>query len=250
MKWERPRFVPSLGENVVHVWLFKLEGQFSQWQRLRALLSEDELIRAERFYFERDRHRFVFARGNLRVILGRYVKQNPASLNFIYNDFGKPFLTAEPNQPSVNFNLSHSDMWGVLAVTLQKEVGIDIEKIKDSIKIEEIAERFFAPGEIAQIRALEPRERIDAFFNCWTRKEAFIKAVGKGLSLPLHDFEVTVQSDQPVRLLKYRGKEEELSDWFLTSFDPLPGFKAALAVHHDGAQEIEIRFFSNSNLKF
>jgi 4'-phosphopantetheinyl transferase len=152
------------------------------------LLSPDEQERAARFHFERDRTRFVAARGVLRLLLGRRLGRDPRSLRFTLGDHGKPRLEGE----DVRFNVSHSADLAAYAVSEAADCGIDVEQVRPTRDLEAIARRFFSPPEAAAIGALPPAERIEAFFRCWTRKEAIVKATGIGLSLSLQSFEVPI----------------------------------------------------------
>jgi 4'-phosphopantetheinyl transferase len=202
----------------------------SQIHRLRHTLAADELERAERFHFEKDRQHFIAGRGLLRLILGHYLDTTPSQLRFHYSDYGKPALVLSPRQAPLNFNVSHSYGLALYAVTLGREVGLDVEKIRSDLEYEEIAERFFSPRESAVLLRLPTEVKPRAFFNCWTRKEAYIKARGEGLSLPLDQFDVSLAPGEPARLLDVRGDPQEASRWSLQALKPVSGYVAALAV--------------------
>jgi 4'-phosphopantetheinyl transferase len=185
--------------------------------QLQRLLSQDERERAARFRFEKHARHFIAARGILREILGPYLAVDPALIRFDYNSFGKPSVEGGPR-----FNVSHSGGFGLYAVSGIREVGVDIERINPDFAHERIPERFFAPGEVAALRALPADAQIEAFFHCWTRKEAYIKAHGSGLSLDLKSFEVTLTPGEPARFL--RGVE----GWSIETIEVPPGYVAAL----------------------
>jgi len=155
-------------------------------------LVPDERQRAERFRFERDRRRFIVAHGVLRDILGRYLKCSPAQVSFSYNQYGKPALAQESEAIGLRFNMSHSHEVALYALTRAREVGVDVELLREDFASLEIAERFFSRSEVALLNSLAPELRTDGFFNCWTRKEAYIKALGEGLSHPLDRFAVSL----------------------------------------------------------
>jgi 4'-phosphopantetheinyl transferase len=199
---------------------------------LESILSADERERARRFYFQRDRSRWLVGRGCLRMLLGRYLDVPPETLSFGYGRFGKPHLNGL--ETPVQFNASHSGDILLIAVTLDRAVGIDVERIRSSLSVLEIAERFFSPRERGALAALPEALRTDAFFDCWTRKEAYIKARGEGLSLPLNGFDVAFGRGEPAKLLATRPDAAEACRWGLRELDIDDGYKAALAV--EGAQ--------------
>jgi 4'-phosphopantetheinyl transferase len=180
-------------------------------------LSADERERAARFRFDRDRDRFIVCRGTLRELLGARMCVPPAHLQFVYGRFGKPSL----NESDLRFNVSHARCMGMIAITRGREVGCDIERI-DPLFADSIPEQFFSPYEVSSLRALPESDQCGAFFRCWTRKEAFMKACGLGMSLPLDSFDVTIAPHQPAALL--RGAD----GWSLHSVDAPPGYAAAL----------------------
>lgn len=184
MMWRLPPKSLALGIDEVHVWRAALDGAASHLQSLWQTLSLDERGRAERFHFRRDHDSFVVARGMLRIILGRYLNAEPDRLRFRYSHYGKPTLAGEFDEEALCFNLSHSDRLALYAITRGRKIGVDLERIRPDFADEQIAEQFFASGEVAALRALPLHAQQEAFFNCWTRKEAFIKARGEGLSLP------------------------------------------------------------------
>jgi 4'-phosphopantetheinyl transferase len=170
----------------------------------------------------------------LRDILGRYLGRPPAALEFCYSAYGKPALAVGLEASGVRFNISHSHEMALFAVTCRREVGVDIEYLAREIRAAEIAERFFSARERADLRALPAEAQHRAFFNCWTRKEAYIKAHGEGLSLPLDGFDVTLGPGEPAALLATRGDPHEVLHWSLQALAPGPGYVAALAVEGRG----------------
>jgi 4'-phosphopantetheinyl transferase len=216
------------------VWRARLDLAASCVERLRGTLSADELQRAARFHFARDRRRFTVARGVLRDILGRYLRVPPSELEFRYSAYGKPALADVADAPWLRFNVSHSHEVALFAVTCGREVGVDIEYLGREIRGEEIAERFFSARERADLSALPAEVKHEAFFNCWTRKEAYIKAHGEGLSLPLDQFDVSLAPGEPAALLATRSDPREALRWSLQALTPGPDYVAALAVEGQG----------------
>lgn len=213
----------ELASDEVHVWRASLDCEASVLSRLHALLSPDERSRALRLFFEADRSHFVTARGILREILGRYLELSAADIQFTYGVHDKPGLEQEHPGSPLRFNLSHSHGIVVYAFARGRELGIDIEQIRPSFAGEEIAERYFSAHELAELRALPPESRAKGFFLCWTRKEAYVKAHGGGLQIPLDSFDVSLTPGHPETLWS-----TDSSRWTLRSFEPAPGYAAAI----------------------
>ena len=232
--WRRPPGAVRASGDEVHVWRATLRRAPADIAALGRLLSEDERERAARFRFARDRDDFTAARGTLRLILGLYTGRPPSGLRFIYNSFGKPSLEDVAAGGVLRFNLSHAGGVALYAVASGREVGIDLELMREDLECEELAGRFFSRREVAALRALPAEERTRAFFNCWTRKEAYIKARGQGLSLPLDSFDITLSPHEPPALLATRGDAKDSSRWSLRELTIGPGYAAALAVEGSG----------------
>lgn len=196
----------------------------------RKILANDERIRASRFRFHTDSDRFIAARSSLRTILARYLRTQPAELNFGHNDFGKPHLTGGQDRLGLRFNLSHSHDKALLAVARNRDLGVDIEFRRDDFATDEVAQRFFSRSERNQLGRIAPEQRTEAFFNCWTRKEAYIKARGEGVSFPLDQFDVSFAPDAPPALLGNRRDATEVSRWSFEALSPADGYAAALTV--------------------
>ena len=229
--WEPAQAQWTLDEDEVHVWCAALDLPGDAVQRFWPLLAADESSRASRYVFARDRTHFVVARGLLRVILGGYVNLEPAALRFVYGAHGKPALAHDPGGVALRFNLSHSGSFALYAVTRQRELGIDIERVRPEFAREGgIAERFFSPREVAALRALPLSLQATAFFACWSRKEAYIKARGLGLAIPLESFDVSLTPGEPAALLHTADGPQETSRWAMQELAPVPGYAAALAV--------------------
>jgi 4'-phosphopantetheinyl transferase len=232
--WDRPPAELALLSDEVHVWCAALEVTTSHLRYLQNMLSADELARASRFHFPKDRRRFIVARGVLRSLLGLYLGLEPRQLCFCYGAYGKPALVPTSGEAGLRFNVSHSHELALYAVTYGREIGVDIEYIRTNVSCEEIAERFFSSRERALLRTLPAPLKYDAFFHCWTRKEAYIKARGEGLSLPLDQFDVAFAPGEPAALLATRWAPREASRWVLRELTPGPGYAAALAVGGHG----------------
>lgn len=228
--WALPPPQPVLEVGDVHIWRIFLHAASTQVQRLYGLLANDELERAQRFYFSRDRDHFIVVRGLLRVLLGAYLKISPQTIKFQYSARGKPTLDSNQTDPALNFNLSHSRELALLAFTYNQAIGIDLEYVRPEIVREQIAERYFSAQETETLRALPENLQPTAFFDCWTRKEAFLKATGEGLSRPLDQFSMSLTPGEPARLLHIQGEPQEPSTWLIQELDAGPGYRAALAV--------------------
>lgn len=241
-QWINPPGELDLSEDVIHLWKVVLNVPSSQIQLMRKVLSPDELKRADRFYFEKDRNAFTMARGSLRTVLSRYVNFKPDELGFAYNSYGKPSLEAKFNTINLQFNLSHSHHLALIAVTLKHEIGVDVEWMRDTLSDLEIAERFFSKEEVAALKSVPTNDQKTAFFNCWTRKEAFIKAKGKGLSIPLDQFDVSLKPGESAALLETRFQAEEASNWAIYDVSPESGYRGAVAVRKENWQLIFLNY--------
>jgi 4'-phosphopantetheinyl transferase len=228
----------ALGEHDVHVW----QGPLNHYpqdkvSRLETILSGDEKERAARFRFEKNRKEFIVTRGWLRMLLGQYLGVSPAQLAFAYSAHGKPSIGVPATAP-LHFNVSHTDGMGVFAFAWNRRVGIDIEKPREEVNVEELAGRFYSSAEKQAIRELPPEDRREAFFRCWTRKEAYIKAIGEGLSHPLHQFDVSLAPGDQAALLCTRPDATEASRWVLRDVPTAPGYIAALAVEVNSERNV------------
>lgn len=227
--WPPPPDELALNDGEVHVWRADLRPAPEETERLSRLLSADETDRANRFHFARDRERFVAARAALRQILGLYLRVAPGDLRFRYGEFGKPSLAEERATLDLRFNLAHSHDLALCAVAARREVGVDVEFMRAELTGEDIARRYFSPREVRELEGLPAELRVEGFFNCWTRKEAYIKARGEGLSFPLHGFAVSLRPGEPAALLEVAGEPREVSRWSLRDLEPGAGYAAAVA---------------------
>jgi 4'-phosphopantetheinyl transferase len=225
----------TLPADEVHVWRASLERPAQAVARMRMLLAADEQHRADRFRFERDRSRYIVGRALLRGLLGRYLDTAPEDLAFQYGEFGKPALPGGPW-----FNLAHSGSVALYAFSSLGEIGVDVELDDRDVASERVAERFFSPAEVSVLRALPTAAQPRAFLACWTRKEAFIKARGDGLSLALDSFDVTLEPDLPAALLRTAWCRDEPGRWRLQDLsDRRAGYIAAVALRGDGWSLVE-----------
>ena len=227
--WSSPPKVFTLERDEVHVWRAALD----EWESLTDLwqtLTTDEQTRANSFYFPKDRDRFIAARGILRAILSRYVGSEPRDLRFCYNPYGKPALIQAQTENILHFNVSHSNRLALYAIGHNRAVGIDLEYMRSDFPWEQIAESYFSAQENAILRALPAPLKQQAFFNGWTRKEAYLKAVGQGLQIPLNQFDVSLIPGEPAKLLHTHWNCQETSRWSLQELLPAPDYAAALAV--------------------
>ncbi len=225
-----------LSRDEVHVWCASLDQSASQVQQLAKTLSADEQLRADRFRFEQHRQHFIVGRGVLRAILGRYMDISPSQAQFCYGSHGKPALAAAGTAGMLDFNLSHSGGVALYAFARDRQIGIDIERLRPVSEVEQIAKRFFSTREYEELRALPPSQQQDAFFRYWTLKEAYVKATGRGLSLPLDQFEVSLASGESAVLLRMPVDSQEACHWSLKELNPGHDYAAAIAVKGDSWQ--------------
>ncbi|PPS45742.1 4'-phosphopantetheinyl transferase superfamily protein [Chroococcidiopsis sp. TS-821] len=227
--WVNPPVDIALSGDEVHVWRVALDVDATIVHHLFSTLCATEQQRAERFYLQLHRDRFIVGRGVLRQILANYLQIHPSEINFSYNAYGKPSVVVADAEP-LRFNLSHSQELALIAVTQNSNVGVDLEFMRNDFPCQEIAAKFFSPTEVAVLRSLPPNLQTTAFFTCWTRKEAFIKATGKGLSLPLDKFDVSCIPGEPAKLLYTAWDESEVQLWTLREIIPDARYVGALAV--------------------
>jgi 4'-phosphopantetheinyl transferase len=220
----------SLTSADVHIWRASLVQPAEKLAFYSGILAADESQRADRFIFERDRHRFISARGILRLLLGRYLEQDPAKLQFSYSEYGKPSMKS-PADSDLCFNVSHSHELVLYAFTRGRAIGIDVEYINEDRATQQIAERFFSEREVTMFRSLPTDKQTEAFFNCWTRKEAYIKGRGEGLSFPLDQFDVSLIPGTPAQLLDCRERADAPPQvWSLREIAAGESYAAAVAV--------------------
>ena len=224
-----------LRTDTAHVWAVDLERETFDGYTLAEILSADEWERADRFLFEKHRAHFIAARGCLRAILAKYMECEPGELAFFYGEHGKPALASPWDKSPLRFNLSHSEGLALIAISLRCEIGVDIEHLNRKVgQIKDIAKRSFAPGEYEQLCALPEKEQHRAFFYCWTRKEAYLKAVGTGLTYSLKNFEVSLGRKAELLWLK----KGNIEDWTLRHLEPARGYVGSVAI---ARKDVEVK---------
>ncbi len=228
-KVEDRRSCLQINPGEVQVWHADLDAFGSQSSAV-ATLSLDEQARASRFRFERDRRRFSAGRHILRRLLGRYLEIHAGDLEFQCSAYGKPELSGKQANSGLMFNVSHSGAVALFAFALRRAVGVDVEQLRPDVELCGIAKEFFSESEQASLLSLQKDLQPSAFFACWTRKEAFVKAKGEGLSLPLNDFDVSLIPGQPARILATRPNAQERDHWSMWNLDAGRGFAAAVVV--------------------
>ena len=232
-----PQSKYHLKENLIHVWSCSFSKSKSKLSRFEGFLSENEKKRAAKVKFEKDKSSFIISRGVLREILSGYLGISPSKVTFEYTSYGKPFLS----KYNLKFNISHSGDLAVFVFNMESEIGVDIERIKNNLNVLELTDNFFSKNEIESLHAMPPEQLNRAFYRCWTRKEAFIKAEGSGLSFPLNQFTVSLDNDCQATLLKTEWDSSEKENWSLFSFVPEDGYLVAVAVRQ---KLVSVRYFS------
>ena len=222
----------QLASDEVHSWCASLDVPPETSARLYATLTPDERTRSARFRFERDQQRFIVARGVLRDLLGRYLQTQPGRIRFVYNVFGKPDLDPEFGN-RLKFNLSHSAGLALIAIAPASKVGVDVEYIREQSDYADIARCFFSAAEVDHLIALPSHRYAETFFSCWTKKEAYLKACGEGLTIPLNSFSVPLTTDPapaPVDLHVASTDIVPAKPWSLYTVRLAPGYAGALAI--------------------
>jgi 4'-phosphopantetheinyl transferase len=217
----------SLAPGEVHVWRIALAPTPEELTALYERLAANERERADRFVVAAARTQFVAARAALRALIAGYLRRSPADISFQIGPLGKPSVAA--GEPFF-FNLSHSREMALVAVTGEGEIGVDVEQVREMSSREQLAERFFHPNEVATLGQLPVTQRAIGFFNAWTRKEAFLKATGKGISFGIERVEVTLTPGDSPRVLTVDGSREAAARWSLASLDPAPGYVGSVAL--------------------
>jgi 4'-phosphopantetheinyl transferase len=226
----------QLASDEVHSWCASLDVPPETSARLYATLTPDERTRSARFRFERDQQRFIVARGVLRDLLGRYLQTQPSQIRFVYNAFGKPDLSPEfANR--LGFNLSHSADLALVAIAAAANIGVDVEYIRTQPDDADIARCFYSAAEVDHLNALPSHLYAETFFSCWTKKEAYLKAYGEGLAIPLNSFSVPLTTDAAHTPVDLHVASEDIVPtrrWSLYTLRPAPGYAGALAIEGTG----------------
>lgn len=230
--WQRAtpeQAAPGLGPGAAHLWLLSLDTPPLPEPTLAELLDREELARAARFRFEIHRRRFNVAHGLLRWILGHYAGVDPAALRYRLAPHGKPALQLAARSTALEFNLSHSAGWALIGLTHGQPIGVDIELMRDIPERMDLARANFSLDEVRELQQIESDLQPAAFFACWTRKEAYVKALGAGLSVPLHEFDVSVDPRQPARIRRIAASASAAGEWSLLGLQPVEGVWIAAA---------------------
>jgi 4'-phosphopantetheinyl transferase len=228
--WLRDAPPETLRDGEIHVWSVRLGRDAALAARLLPSLSTEEQARAQRFHFERDRRTYVLAHGTLRLILARYLQTTPKDLRFHPGPHGKPYLDESLNRPALGFNFSRSAGLLLGAVVRGREIGIDVERVAPLPDVDRLVSRFFTPGEQQYLNVLPPPARLRAFFHAWTRKEAFLKATGAGLSAGLDGLTVPLTPCTPGVWLPLDPEPRRPADWHVCELAVGRAYIAALAV--------------------
>ncbi len=257
-----------LAGDIVHVVRLDLDAEPGRIESLRSVLSSDELLRADRYKFDEPRRRFVVCRAALRRMLGSCLGCDAASLHFVYGPHGKPMLMScravgETNPPltlalspedggegtgeqtPLEFSVSHSADLALIAITMGRRVGVDVEQHDAKVRILKLAQRFFSPREAAELASLPEIDQLAGFYRGWTSKEAYLKATGFGLSFPLGKFTVALNPRETEGLLEVADQPEEAARWRMHSLDAAPGFSAALLVESAPHEAVSVRLWAH-----
>ena len=220
----------ELGQNGFRAWCGPLDQPNSRLRQFKQTLSSDEQERADRYPIELGKNRFIVRRGLIRTIIGCNLGIEPAAVQFHHPPGGKPFIEHRSDKGKLLFSISHSDGLALYAIAWNREIGADLERVRLLDEAEVIAQRFFSTNEVEAIQKLPQGQRIQGFFNCWTRKEAYLKATGLGLSRPLNEIIVSLVPGEMARLVSVAGDQKEPSRWSLIDLTPAPGYVAAICV--------------------
>ncbi len=235
---------PALVSGAVHLWLLSLDQPAWPAEANADCLDRQETDRAQRFHFDEHRRRYIAGRGQLRHLLAGYLHAAPGDVHFSYGEQGKPFLdpchAGAAGHSMLHFNLSHSENVALLGVTRDAEIGVDVEAVRAMLDAGDVARDNFSPSEVDAWERLPDEVRDEGFFACWSRKEAVVKAMGGGLSIPLDSFQVTLDPNAPARLLSIAGEPAAPQRWTLWGERVMPGYWGAVAAK---APALEIRRF-------
>lgn len=220
----------ELRDDEIHIWFSYLDKTINELYHFSQMLSIDERMRMGRFHRDEDKKRFIVRHGILRKIFGGYIGVEPNDLQFYYDKKGKPSLLENLGRGSVQFNLSHSNGVAIFAFTRNHDIGVDIEYIREIPEMDKIVRRFFSEKENEAFRLLPDSQKRAAFFKGWTSKEAFVKALGDGLTRPLYNFDVSLSPNKSGELLKIDGDSNEAHQWSIQYLEPLPDFACAFAI--------------------
>ena len=231
-------------QNEIHIYSADFTSVIECLEDFNKILSDEEKNKAARFHFEKDRNNFVLSRGILKSILAHYLKKNPKHIIFQFNDYGKPFLREIKN---IEFNISHSKNKLLLAFSSNISIGADIEFMNADFAKGDIAKKFFSPFEVSRLNKLSNGLKIEGFYNCWTRKEALIKGIGKGLSIPLDSFDVELIPGKVPKIFDLRFDSKEKGEWEIIDLNLYKDYKSAVALR---SKNYNIKIFNISECRF
>jgi 4'-phosphopantetheinyl transferase len=228
--WPTQGAAEPLGDSSVHIWVASLDASRERLARLSNTLSEDERHRALRFGRASLTARFIAGRGQLREVLGAYLGLPATDIGFAYSKNGKPRIARPQSHPALHFNVAHSDTVALYAVSRISCLGVDVEEVRPFEGMPAIARQHFSAAERQRLDAEPAESYVAAFFRCWTRKEAYVKAIGTGLSTPLDSFDVSLAAGERTALLRVNGDDDAPHRWALVHLEPVRGCVGALAV--------------------
>jgi 4'-phosphopantetheinyl transferase len=229
----KTKVLPTLAPNEIHIW--RVGGDARKVNDLSGfdILAPAERTRASQFISEADRAHFIERRAALRMVLAGYLAIAPQDIAFAVNEFGKPSVLASKASDDLAFNTSHSRGFALIAVGRSIQIGIDVERLRPGVELEAIAARFFTANEAGALAALPSHDRVEGFFNAWTRKEAVVKALGRGLSIPLDSFEVSLRPREPPAILRWNIPGAPPQSWRIHHIEPALGYVGAVVVDRD-----------------
>ena len=234
MIWNHPPPTIDISTDELHIWHASLEQTTIGLRELEACLSGEESARADRFYSRKDRDAYVVSHGVLHCILSKYLGVDPSSVSFKHDHCGKPCVSPEINSMRLSFNMSHSGNFAVYGIKIDSLIGVDIEYMRPDVDIDSISEYAFTSAEREELGSLCTEERICGFYNCWTRKEALVKAIGRGISISLTDFDVTLSPGVLPRLLRVAGNIDSPENWRIFDINVKDSYAGAVAVIDPG----------------
>ena len=244
-EWNVPERLMPPGQMEIHIWRIKLDLPPEEVARLEKQLSTEECERCRRFRFATDQRRFIIRRAALRRLLAAGLKIVPEAVQFKPGAHGKPVVCEETDACDLQFNCSHSGDWALIAIARGIELGVDLEQHKDLPDAGDLATRFFSASEIRELAGLPPSQKTVGFFNCWTRKEAFVKAIGLGLSFPLGCFSVSLATDKPATIVSVPAECGAINQWSMTHLGVCPDYSAAIVF---AGENPRMKFFEWSPL--
>jgi 4'-phosphopantetheinyl transferase len=231
----------SLPTNQTHIWFINFDITEEKFNSLNSFLSKDEIIKASKFRFKKDKNCSIISRGALRLLSSKYLNIKPEDIIFKYGKYGKPEYNIDTE---LKFNVSHSGNMAILSFVKDFDIGVDIEKIKDDFDVLDIATNYFSELEIEALKKVSKEKQAEHFYRCWTRKESFIKAKSQGLSFPLDSFSVCINSDKETELLETKWDKEEKDTWELFTFSPHQNYIGAVSIQ-GSVKSIEYFNFNN-----